>query len=212
MTEQDVGKVMQSAFDAVRGIYAETGLLMQTIEGLMGPHFFCPFDSAAVWGHSHAFSAGQDWLVTSVSRYWQARSSERLGLLVSIEFLPSRSLPFERHPGPMATAMSLQLNEPVRKNDWKWWWRDECGHNHEIFDVDDQYAPFYHSVLKPDCRLDGADRIASIDNFWIPLAELSSRGTVDRLLVAPLKKMSDQGVSSLSGLQEPFLRALKSKQ
>ena len=199
--EAEIGDRMTDAFDVVRQVYGETGLLMETLDAIMAPDFANTFKvSDAVWYHSHAYNAGEKWLVTSVSRYWEKIGDRLRGVLVCIEFLPaSRPFVSDCH-GPLLTAMALHLNCPVKQNNWKFQWRDRCGWDREAFDIDAAGAPFYRSIVRAESDLEGAAQLKSVHNFWLPLSALND-GNLNILLVKPLKMLA------LSGTVEPEMDA-----
>ncbi len=198
---------MKTAFEIVKRIYQETALLMQTVEGFMKPEFECPFGSSGIWDFSYRYDAGENWLVKSVSRCWQNSKNSMRAALISVEFLPELEWSNDPEAGPIVTAMSLRLRKRIKKNDWEFWWRDDCARDSAIFNIDPSRAPLYRSVLLEGVERNCAEKLEGIDNFWLPLTILEDREMVRNLLVQPLKDISKNGIAEvILPDQERYLR------
>jgi hypothetical protein len=125
---------------------------------------------------------------------------------VSIEFLPEARWTGPDDVGPVVTVMALHLKKEVKKNDWKFWWRDECGRNTELFHVETRHAPLYRSVAREDAELEGADMLHSVENFWLPLSALEDQAAVSQLLIEPLKALHSKGLPEVELPAAPYLR------
>lgn len=205
MSEDDLGPKMAQAFGTVRRIFEETSLLLQTVDDLMGPEFRCPFGNRGVWGMSSDYTRGANWLAQSVSRFWEKREDPLRAVLVSIDFDPEGPWSNrEEDVGPVVTAMSIKLQERVKKNGWSFWWRDRCARDRGPFKIVDADAPIYHSVLREEVDLDNADKLESIDNFWLPLCKLTDEEELRSALVSPLKKLAFDGTEA-ADLSDPSL-------
>jgi len=203
MKENDIGMKMKMVFQFIKQVYQETALLMQTIEGLMSPDFKCPFDATGVWRFSYRYDAGETWLIKSVSRYWEQKDNPLSAALISIEFMPDLDWTDNKDVGPIATAMSLKLKQKVEKNNWPFWWRDDCGRNEKVFEVDRSNAPIYHSTLINGVEKDGTEQLLhSIANFWLPLSALTDQAIVDKMLVRPLKELCTRNIQEVSLTQQ----------
>jgi hypothetical protein len=209
MIEQDhIAKAMQSALDTVSNIYNETSMLLETLENLMGePHkFHCSSGARAMWYNSTAYSAGNQWMPRTVSRYWEDSKNPLSAILINIDFFPAELelLPSDR--GPVVTAMALDLRERVESNQWRLCWREKIARDRDVFDVDESKAPVYRSTLRPDAKTeDVGGWLNRIDNIWIPLVCLSNRTAVRTLLVEPLKALALSGDVPSLDADNPYI-------